>query len=99
MDLLFLYFSPNDRTNEHSQFSKISILFPGDGQPFVIINLTENTEYIYRVATRNPAGLSIYSEEHFFRTRDASSSISNHPSIPSYLIGLLSILLLALRTR
>ncbi|XP_073979573.1 fasciclin-2-like isoform X2 [Rhodnius prolixus] len=74
-------------------------VFVRDGQPFVIINLTENTEYIYRVATRNPAGLSIYSEEHFFRTRDASSSISNHPSIPSYLIGLLSILLLALRTR
>ncbi|KAK9507975.1 hypothetical protein O3M35_007730 [Rhynocoris fuscipes] len=63
-----------------------------DGQPYVITNLTENTEYKYRVATRNPAGLSEYSHENYFTTREANASSANINSVLNILIVYLNVI-------
>ncbi|XP_024080519.1 neural cell adhesion molecule 2-like [Cimex lectularius] len=47
-------------------------VFTRNGTPYAIVNLQENTEYVYRVAARNAAGLSDYSPIQSFRTRERS---------------------------
>lgn len=46
----------------------------GDSEPYTIIGLDPDTEYNFRVATRNAAGLSDYSAIQTFRTKGYHSS-------------------------
>lgn len=64
-------------------------VFSRDAFPYTIVNLTENTDYMFRVATRNIAGLSEYSDEYSFRTRirAASSAVVFTVSLSSLLFA------------
>ncbi|KAF6207951.1 hypothetical protein GE061_016400, partial [Apolygus lucorum] len=50
-------------------------VYTSDGVPYVLQNLEEYTEYSYRVATKNNAGLSDFSPVQTFRTRDRLTGI------------------------
>uniref|UniRef100_A0A0A9XY96 Fasciclin-2 n=2 Tax=Lygus hesperus TaxID=30085 RepID=A0A0A9XY96_LYGHE len=58
-------------------------VYTSNGVPYVIVNLAPHTEYSYRVATRNNAGLSDFSPVQTFSTRDPMTGDSGTSIVPS----------------
>ncbi|KAL1139380.1 hypothetical protein AAG570_006364 [Ranatra chinensis] len=65
------------------------------GSPYTIVDLKERTDYAGRAAARNLAGLSDFTEEVTFRTRDPTISIGSlkgaHPLLCVILLCLVSL--------
>ncbi|BES88174.1 Immunoglobulin domain [Nesidiocoris tenuis] len=62
-------------------------VYTRDGTPYFIGSLEPNTEYSYRVATRNNAGLSDYSPIQVFTSRDVTSSSPGKADISLLIAG------------